>query len=82
MYMAGMVCLPPRGGFALRHFSGAKLRKISETTPPFNDRNIFFLLSKQKKFAKTFGGFMESMYLCTRNQANASIAQLVRAPDC
>ena len=43
---------------------------------------IFFLLSKQKKFAKTFGGFMESMYLCTRNQANASIAQLVRAPDC
>ena len=43
---------------------------------------IFFLLSKQKKFAKTFGGFMESMYLCTRNQENASIAQLVRAPDC
>ena len=42
----------------------------------------FFLLSKQKKFAKTFGGFMESMYLCTRNQENASIAQLVRAPDC
>ena len=81
MYMAGMVFLPPRGGFALRHFSGAKLRKISETTPPFNDRNIF-LLSKQKKIAKTFGGFMESMYLCTRNQANASIAQLVRAPDC
>ena len=81
MYMAGMVFLPPRGGFALRHFSGAKLRKISETTPPFNDRNIFFAF-KTKKIAKTFGGFMESMYLCTRNQANASIAQLVRAPDC
>ena len=81
MYKAGMVFLPPRGGFALRHFSGAKLRKISETTPPFNDRNIFFAF-KTKKIAKTFGGFMESMYLCTRNQANASIAQLVRAPDC
>ena len=51
MYMAGMVFLPPRGGFAFRHFSGAKLRKISETTPPFNDRNIFFAF-KTKKIRK------------------------------
>ena len=43
---------------------------------------IIFFTAIQKKIAKTFGGFMESMYLCTRNQANASIAQLVRAPDC
>ena len=48
MYKAGMVFLPPRGGFAFRHFSGAKLRKISETTPPFNDRNIFFAFKTKK----------------------------------
>ena len=52
MYMAGMVFLPPRGGFALRHFSGAKLRKISETTPPFNDRNIFFCFQNKKNSQK------------------------------
>ena len=81
MYMAGMVFLPPGVvlpfGISLVQNYGKypRLHHLSMT-------EIFFLLSKQKKFAKTFGGFMESMYLCTRNQANASIAQLVRAPDC
>ena len=52
MYMAGMGFLPPRGGFALRHFSGAKLRKISETASPFIDQNTTFLLANKKKSQK------------------------------
>ena len=52
MYMAGMVFLPPRGGFALRHFSGAKLRKISETAPLFNGQNNIFYRHTKKKSQK------------------------------
>ena len=37
---------------------------------------------KCKKSAKKFGGMENSLYLCTRKQENASVAQLVRAPDC
>ena len=46
---------------------------------------------KCKKSAKKFGGMKKSYYLCTRNSemscleqvsSTASVAQLVRAPDC
>ena len=34
-------------------------------------------------FAKKFAHFGKTYYLCTRKQQNtASVAQLVRAPDC
>ena len=34
-------------------------------------------------FSKKFAGFRKTYYLCTRKQAKpASVAQLVRAPDC
>ena len=38
---------------------------------------------KRKIFPKKFGGFKNSPYLCTRlTEKPASVAQLVRAPDC
>ena len=39
----------------------------------------------QKKVAKKFAHFRKTHYLCTRNreiERTASVAQLVRAPDC
>ena len=47
---------------------------------------VFFI--SPKKMFKKFLSLQKSCYLCTRNQTNgllkynASIAQLVRAPDC
>ena len=67
MYMSGIASQPPLGplmpaGIAPVQNYGKypRLHHLSMT-------EIFFLLSKQKKFAKTFGGFNKKSYLCTRN---------------
>ena len=57
----------------------AKLRK--------NEGTLFFILFEgtSKKTAKKFARFQKTFYLCTRIQNKciiASVAQLVRAPDC
>ena len=49
--------------------------------------SLFFILFKgtSKKTAKKFARFQKTFYLCTRIQNKciiASVAQLVRAPDC
>jgi hypothetical protein len=41
---------------------------------------LFFFISNFS--SKIFGGFHETTYLCTRIKKKASVAQLVRAPDC
>ena len=49
--------------------------------------SLFFILFEgtSKKTAKKFARFQKTFYLCTRIQNKciiASVAQLVRAPDC
>ena len=68
-------------------FAITKMAKLHYYNMKHSFFSLFFILfvGTSKKTAKKFARFQKTFYLCTRIQNKcviASVAQLVRAPDC